>query len=78
MKRYLLDSEGEVKQVIELEDNAIWSPPEGIILAAKEFIPPPIVDEESTSEPDYKTMYTNTNTIDEKLDVLAKALNLKD
>ena len=50
MKRYLLDSEGNVANVIELDDGAVWTPPDGFTLAAPNFTPP--VPEPEPEEPD--------------------------
>lgn len=76
MKRYLLDSQGSVEQTIELEDGAEWIPPTGSTLAAKDFVPPPVTEEDT--EPDYRTLYSQAETVDEKLDLLAKVLGLID
>ena len=79
MKRYVLDSNNKVANVIELEDDSTWVPPEGLVLVAKDYVPiVPVVPVKTDSEDDYKTLYTEASTEAEKLDVIAKALGLKD
>ena len=79
MKRYVLDADSNVVNAIELEDDAVWTVPEGLTLAAKDYVPAPLPQPaEPETEPDFKDAYARATSPAIKLDVLAKALGLKD
>ena len=87
MRRYVLDKNNNIVNVIELEDDAEWSPPDGHKLAPKSFSPPtPTAPEPEEIDDDLvhkpkdsdKTMYGGKSTDSEKIDAIAKFLGLKE
>ena len=79
MRRYLLDSEGVVVNTILLDDGIDFTPPRELILAPKEFTPPVVnIEEKLDPMKKYKLEYKASGTDSEKIDILAKALGLKE
>ena len=84
MRRYITKN-NIVTNVIELEDDAVWSPPEGHTLEPKSYVPPaPTVETIPDEVPAltmptdaHKTKYSNANTQAKKVDVIAEFLGLK-
>lgn len=85
MRKALIDGQGLVLNVIEIEPDANWSPPEGCVLMdggeigdtwdGTKFVKPEL----PISEPptDWQAEWSKANTTTKKLDVLAKMLGLE-
>ena len=55
MRRYVLDSDGQVANTVELDDDAEWTPPEGHTLADEAYTEP---DPDPDPEPDLTVALT--------------------
>ena len=76
MRRYLL-KDGVPVQAIELDDDAVWEPPEGHLLAPHGYAPP--APRSAAPEPNpLRAEYAAATTTEQKLAVLARAAGLVD